>query len=258
MSDSAPTDPLDIFSGSLESLYDELQVSYSEPGKLFSYRGVTVSPPDTASENWSLHASSIWRASLFLTDHLPILDGPEPVHIIELGAGSGLPGICAALEHPGARVVLSDYPDPHILSTLAENVRRNQLREVRVKVVGYAWGSDLPSELIPHSFDVVMAADTLWMPEQHANFSQTLALLLKKTIGAKVYLVAGLHTGRWMIAEFMRVVATTGLGVQEIKEVSLINGEEREWKAERENEDDTKRRRWIIRMTLSWATLQTS
>ena len=63
--------------------------------------------------------------------------------VLELGAGSGLPGILTALE--GAEfVVLSDYESPTLIANLKRNVALNipETLECKVKVEGHIWGGD--------------------------------------------------------------------------------------------------------------------
>lgn len=178
-----------------------------------------------------------------LADHLPDAKGKR---ILELGAGSGLPGICAA-RHLDARVTLSDYPDPNILLTLKNNTLRNDLAH-RVNVVGHIWGEDA-SEL--GVYDVIIAADTLWMPAQHTNFCMTLSRVLAPSPDAYVHLVAGLHTGRHTIAKFMQIAVGAGFQIKIFREINLVDGQEREWCQERAGEDDSERRRWLALIVLT-------
>ena len=92
-----------------------------------------------------LFAHFVWNAALFAADF--IVDDKFIVRgesVLELGAGTGLPGILAALE--GAEmVVLSDYPSTSLLANLQRNVDENVPFHLRthVAVEGHIWGESL-------------------------------------------------------------------------------------------------------------------
>ncbi|KAK7061063.1 hypothetical protein VNI00_000798 [Paramarasmius palmivorus] len=104
------SDPEEIFNSSLQTLYDYQPITLSSPNSLFTYisprnESITVQTPDTLPSNWSLHASSIWKASQYIADHLDDLDLPDqprktPFRLLELGAGAGLPGILNRKDTP--------------------------------------------------------------------------------------------------------------------------------------------------------------
>lgn len=211
-------DPEDILSSSLLTLYDHHPITLSSAGSIFTYNSPDIPPvilrtPDTQAANWSLHASSVWAASRFLADHLDYLDltthlsrcpPGKRVKLLELGAAAGLPSIVIAKRYPEVSVTVSDYPDVELIRTMSENVAENGVSNCRA--VAYGWGSD-PSELfLPNDnekFDVVIAADTLWNPEFHGLFIETLQLTLKKSPDSRIHLFAGLHTGRYTIQSFL-------------------------------------------------------
>ncbi|KAJ7224143.1 putative methyltransferase-domain-containing protein [Mycena pura] len=215
-------DPEDILSSSLLTLYDYQPVTLSSAGSIFSFTStapdqtitkVTLRTPDTQAANWSLHASSVWAASRFLADHLHLLElskhtsqcSPgKRVKLLELGAAAGLPGILIAARNPQVSVTVSDYPDADLIRTLAENVAENGV-SANCRATPYAWGSR-PSDLfLPdgEKFDMVIAADTLWNPEFHGIFVESLKLTLERTPQSRIHLFAGLHTGRYTIQSFL-------------------------------------------------------
>ncbi|KAH8815611.1 hypothetical protein F5884DRAFT_772921 [Xylogone sp. PMI_703] len=212
---------------------------------------------------------------------LPLLPLPpkqpsEPVwdvqglDVLELGAGTGLAGIIAALM--GARrVVISDYPAPEVLENLRANVSRNvdsrkqkqlsgngtnqpesgALRPRRLiaetTVQGHEWGvlTDGFSVRNHECFDRLLVADCLWMPWQHANLLASIRWFLKED--GKAWVVAGFHTGREKMAGFFaeEMLEKAGLEIERIWERNA-EGEEREWEVDRGVEDITARKRWLV------------
>lgn len=265
------SDPEDILSTSLEGLYGYAPIMHSSAGKDFTYTSkslswsdsdplmVTVRTPDTQAANWSLHASAVWVSSLYLADHLDDLhldlynNNPPGniVHILELGAGAGLPSILIAKTCPHIHVTVSDFPDIHLIRTLSDNVQNNRVSD-RCRVVPYAWGSDVAA-LTQRPFDVIVACDTLWNPDLHDIFIDTLCMLLKKVSDARIHLVAGLHTGRYTLQAFMDTARNAGLDICRAREREVTGSIQREWCVSRaETESERERRRWVVWMTLAW------
>lgn len=287
-----------ILGSSLEFLYAYTPVTFW--GDVFVHKrsGCTFESPNPATSSWGLHASSIWIASLFLADHIAevIKDGNDGgsgesvgehttaagKETLELGAGSGMSGIVLAKEY-GKRnynrvVTMSDYPDPSIVACLHQNIARNNIPATCIRVVGHAWGDE---HSIPYlgsnAFDTIIAADTLWNSELHIPFCQTLNMTLKKSISARIYLVAGLHTGRWTIHHFVQTLTQQFPFILEsITErfagttfsendnyISQSDGDDdddverqdtrvpdRNWVVDRQGETEAERRRWVIWMVI--------
>ncbi|KAH0836738.1 putative methyltransferase-domain-containing protein [Lanmaoa asiatica] len=271
-------DPEDILSASLQSLYGFSPTTFSTAGSVFTYsikpgrvshspQQIEVATPDTEPSNWSLHASSIWVSSLFIADHLeelhieamPSTEGTV-VRVLELGAGAGLPSILlASMYQKNVSVTVTDYPDDRLIRTLSDNVRQNRVSE-RCHAVPYAWGTDIgalmhrsPGDGRDARFDVVFAADTLWNPELHAPFLDTLCMCLKRGPDARIHLVAGLHTGRYTIQSFLDGTKLQGLVLQSATEREVGGTQSRPWDVSRaEGEDERERRRWVVWMILKW------
>lgn len=257
--------PEDILSSSLQTIYAYEPISHSSPGSIFSYTpssltiNISLRTPDTNPGNWALHATSIWASSLFLADHLDDLhleQYPDPLRVLELGAGAGLPGILVSKVYQNSQVTVSDYPDEQLIETLSENIIRNDVSS-RCQAVPYAWGSD-PSLLFysdskGSGFDVVMAADTLWNPDSHALFIEALRDTLKKTTMARIHLIAGLHTGRYTLKSFLTGASSNSVGfdIDHVTEREVNGTEVREWDADR-IDDERERRRWVLWITLKW------
>ena len=262
-------DPEDILSTSLDTFYGYHPVALGSAGTTFRYAPtgeaftIAVQVPDTAAANWSLHTSGVWISSIYLADHLNDLRlqdhigtlGPgQHLRVLELGAGSGLPGILIAKKFPNIAVTVSDYPDERLVQDLANNVARNGVTNT-CRTVAHAWGSDSVAALLNGSdgFDIVIAADTLWNPEMHELFISTLRATLRKSPSSKIHLVAGLHTGRYTIQAFLIALGANGFELDDIVEKQCSGSDEREWCTFREGEDERERRRWVIWMKIRWS-----
>ncbi|EIW79424.1 hypothetical protein CONPUDRAFT_59184 [Coniophora puteana RWD-64-598 SS2] len=270
-------DPEDILSSSLQTLYDYAPITYSAPGSLFTYPpkhqssshtpvdSINLRTPETHSANWSLHASAIWVASLFIADNIHRLgldektsNSDSPIRVLELGAGAGLPSILISKFYQNVSVVVSDYPDESLIRTLHQNVEENKASG-RCTAAAYAWGMDTSTLTSAGAsggpFDVVIAADTLWNPDLHTPFIDTLARCLRKDDGARIHLVAGLHTGRYTIQAFLNAVITKdiGLALESATEHEVSGQGQRTWDVDRaEGEDERERRKWVVWMILRW------
>jgi nicotinamide N-methyltransferase len=282
---SEPGDPFDYFSDSLVTLYDYHPVSLTTsdpfvytlkscPAKKHGTSGcncsnITLQIPDPDAANWSLHASSIWVSSTYLADHLDELKLENHIHlkrnsindntvrILELGASAGLPGILIAKlysDYNEVEVTVTDYPDKAIMKTLSDNVIRNGVGHC-CRAQPHAWGTD-PSPLLHGrpAFDVVIAADTLWNPELHGIFIQSLQSTLKRSLGSRAHIVVGLHTGRYSIQSFLEKVVQSGFDLKSVLERQLSGSETRQWQVTRDQEDEKERRKWVIWIQLGWAT----
>lgn len=283
-------DPEDILADSLDTLYDCQPVSLSSPGRHFvlqlNHRNhaidtLSIEPrkpisiscrvPDTQSSNWSLHASSVWVASVYLTEHIqelhledylsPLTSPTNRINVLELGAGAGIPSIAISklYEDSCIHITSSDYPDDQLIAALEDNAQTNDVAS-RCKVVPYAWGSDA-SPLLPRSettvdcgFDVIIAADTLWNSDTHAIFVETLRKTLKKDAKSRIHLVAGLHTGRFTIQSMLDRLKSSGFDVDSAEERQVHGDQRRGWIVERDGEDEFDRRRWLVWIKVKWHT----
>lgn len=204
MSDS-DEDALDIFSKAL-GMFGDVDECHGEPGGTWTHtypaesalggRAVQLHLNESTAGNQKLFAHYVWNSAIVLSDLLAggrvqALDGRS---VCEMGAGSGLPSLTAAAL--GARaVVATDYPDEEVLAALRRNVAAQEAREDgfslpagRCVVAPHTWGEDtspvlaalrgMPNESDASAFDVVICADTLWMPEQHANLARSVRALL--------------------------------------------------------------------------------
>lgn len=265
---------VEIFSDSLSTLFDHTAITLaSNPGSVFTYTNesatVHLKTPDTKPENWSLHASSVWISAIFLADHIHLLglDRYQHLHkirVLELGAGAGLPGILIAKTRNDVQVVLSDYPDEELIDALNQNVTTN-ISDGSAHVVPYDWATNDVApfrSLSPDGFDVIVAADTLWNADLHGPFLRSLESLLRRDADCvstpSVNLIAGLHTGRWTIQAFLKAVEDRRqFRLHHIVEIRANPGkggtlEERHWEVEKEDEDESDRRAWVVAITMGW------
>ena len=111
-----------------------------------------------------------------------IMDEEYDVHvkdkcILELGAGSGLPSMCAARK--GAKnVVCTDYPD----EPLIDNIRHNMDKYSNAKVIGFKWGDDPTAVLNMNSgekYDIIILSDVIFNDNQHRQLLRSIGDLMK-------------------------------------------------------------------------------
>ncbi|KAL8150573.1 hypothetical protein V2J09_020381 [Rumex salicifolius] len=127
--------------------------------------------------------------------------------VLELGAGTGLPGLTAA-RLGATRVVLTDVPA--LLPGLRRNVEVNGLVD-RVEACELVWGSDeLPSQLF-ESVDLVLMSDVFYDPEEMAALART----LKGVCGAETRVWAASEV-RESTGECLDELASYGFGVSEV------------------------------------------
>jgi predicted nicotinamide N-methyase len=217
----------------------------------------------------NLFAHCVWNAAILTADFISSgyfsVDGES---VLELGAGAGLPGILSALK--GAElVVLSDYESPELLNNLQRNVKENISEKIqcKVKVEGHVWGQPTKSitqyvryhdalliDRHRETFSRIITADCFWISDRHEDLVRSLCRLLERSTTSRIFFVAGLHTGRSVIANFFRVAASQGLtpGEDGITEHNVINGCNRPWKEERGKEDTVVMKRWLIVARLRW------
>ena len=152
----------------------------------------------------------------------------------------------------GAReVVISDYPVPSILENIRLNVERNVAKEIweKVKVEGHEWGvlTDEVSNTYASHFTRILCADCLWMDGEHFSLAQTMVHFLSYKVDARVWVLAGFHTGRTKLASFFDVAAAAGLEIEKIWERDG-DGNDRAWTTEPKEgpKDVTERNKWLV------------
>ncbi|PWN53049.1 hypothetical protein IE53DRAFT_222403 [Violaceomyces palustris] len=233
---------------------DKVPPSFGSPGVSISYRPKRLQTPPSSTLDHDAAAPTLtvtvppasikhifahrqWRAGMLMSD--AIVSGAFPVdskNVLELGAGTALPSITAALSCRPELVVASDYDEPELIRALRQNVKNNMAIDPAkasiIRVCGHIWGKN-PEELFdcfpqkPLSsssssssfadsrseprFQVILLADCLWDPLSHADLLKTLVSTLDPWPEARVHVIAGLHTGREKITSFIRRAARAGL-----------------------------------------------
>lgn len=218
--------------------------------------------------------------------------------VLELGAGSALCSLLAA-RMGASHVEITDYPSQAIFDAIRKNVTTNLTEDekVHVQVSGLDWTDEVALEDMakqypegftrcvllsqyrsvpssadhvlktsPHYVHRILAADTLWMG--HLNTSQIkvmTTLLSRSSSDARIYIVAGLHTGRHVIRSFLDECVAQGLAIEQAMEIDrLEHGDVKglDWKRiVEENVDqetiyegiEEERRRWLVFASLKWA-----
>lgn len=167
-----------------------------------------------------------------------------------LRIGTGLAGIVGTLSK-AEEVVITDYPAPEILANIKVNIEKNVPPHLqpRVSVRGHEWGNvaDPFAASRKHSFSRVLAADCLWMPWQHESLLDSMLHFLSYEDGARIWVIAGFHTGRGKLAPFFDVAVGKGLEIEDMWERDC-DGQEREWLNERDGgrEDVGERKKWLV------------
>lgn len=148
-------------------------------------------------------------------------------------------------------VVISDYPAPEILANIKLNIEKNIPPNLypKVSVQGHEWGNITDALAVSrgHSFTRILAADCLWMPWQHENLVETMLHFLSYEEDARIWVIAGFHTGRAKLAPFLGITVDKGLEIEDIWERDC-DGHERAWIKERDGgrEDVTERKKWLV------------
>lgn len=170
--------------------------------------------------------------------------------------GTGLASIISALSG-AAEVVVTDYPTPEILANIRGNITRNLKDRASgaVQVVGHIWGDTGAQSALSRDFaedaagyfDIVLAADCLWMQGEHRNLLHSLFYFLSQSAAARVFVVAGFHTGRAILVNFLEGAEETGFVVEKAWERDVF-GTERGFSRDEKHrpENATERSKWLM------------
>lgn len=146
---------------------------------------------------------------------------------------------------------MTDYSAKEVLENLSSNASKNvpEALRARISILGHIWGkkNDELAMKYHDGFDIIFAADCFWMPWEHRNLARSMLLSLSTAGHARIYAVAGFHTGRAKLAPFFKVVGEEGLEIETIQEVDVL-GNTRPWQMIRDDgtENVTERKRWLV------------
>ena len=206
------------------------------------------------------------------------------VPMVLISIGTALPSIISALCNASS-VTITDHPSSPALTTgaIQANVAKNLPKAstgTEVLVRGYVWGTDTMYAVDAYGkvagelgrYDMIVLADCLWMPSEHANLVRTIRRALDERSGCCAIVVGGFHTGRGIVRDFfdvatgeadrdcvdgedevesMRVVEVERrqqlprLNVKEIYEID-VNGQRRDWQKARPEEGKEEAKRWCV------------
>ncbi|SPC67028.1 related to NNT1 - putative nicotinamide N-methyltransferase [Ustilago sp. UG-2017b] len=260
-----PHSPTSLFEDSLFTLFSHYQPAHGDPGDTCKYFHDNLPPrylcaplrktslrykiAQNSGINTKLFAHHQWDAGLYLADLIAeqstdshdssseVAHGKKKANdfvdvrgktVVELGAGTGLPGLVACVMGAG-KTVITDYPDPHVIDNLERNLdlaliprarkerqqnpHYNQARG-KVEVIRLGWGNDeeearvlaesfpSPNDDGESGYDVVLAADVLWVSSAHPLLIHSIRKMLKRGRNARCVLIAGFHTGRPAVRRF--------------------------------------------------------
>ncbi|THC88617.1 hypothetical protein EYZ11_011938 [Aspergillus tanneri] len=216
-------------------------------------------------EGRKLFAHFLWSAAMVVAEGVEKADALDAVgqldsdtamwkvkghSVLELGAV-----VCVLAR--ASNVTITDHPSsPSLSGAIRSNIDHNLQGlsfAANVSVKPHEWGtleSDPWAVKNKGSFSRIIAADCYWMRSQHENLVRTMLWFLAPD--GKVWIVAGFHTGRAIVAQFFETAVQLGLKIERIYERDLIstteNGQEvrREWVTVREGEGPENRRRWCV------------
>jgi len=122
--------------------------------------------------------------------------------VLELGAGTALPGLLAA--KLGAKVILSDSLQlAHCLENCREGIHLNNLQET-VDVVPLTWGSFTSANLkLRGALDFVIGSDLFFDPEVFEPLVVTVSWLLRSNPGAEFICSVQERSADWSIESLL-------------------------------------------------------
>ncbi|XP_060112884.1 protein N-lysine methyltransferase METTL21A [Heteronotia binoei] len=152
--------------------YDGLHLwgKLHKPSSVYSFANHTIQ----IQQNWKQLgvAAVVWDAAVVLCMYLEMGDvNLRGRSVIELGAGTGLLGIVAALL--GAQVTITDREAA--LAFLKSNVQANLPRDIQSRAVvkELTWGQNLMS-FSAGEYDFILGADIVYLEETFADLLRTL------------------------------------------------------------------------------------
>eukprot|EP01012_Entosiphon_sulcatum_P068281 TRINITY_DN98390_c0_g1_i1.p1 TRINITY_DN98390_c0_g1~~TRINITY_DN98390_c0_g1_i1.p1 ORF type:complete len:278 (+),score=47.47 TRINITY_DN98390_c0_g1_i1:37-834(+) len=169
----------------------------------------------------------LWNSSRYLCNYFERTLCCKGKSVVELGAGSGLVSIVAALTG-AARVVVTDYPDAEVLDNASTNLRTNLNSEQLAcsRVVCHLWGSDPTNVLaatadLGKGFDIIITADLVFNYACHRQLLESCRAILAPA--GLVHVVFG-HHRPWKAQDDLNFLslATSDYGF-EVQKVAELN-----------------------------------
>ena len=130
--------------------------------------GLMLTAPDETAYfgNALPYGVALWPAAIALAHELAArADALRGKRVLELGAGTGLPGLVAA--HVGAQVVQTDYQD-EALMVCGLNARRNGIGNVSLRQVDWTDWNDTDQ------YDFIIGSDILYGERLHPSLRHIL------------------------------------------------------------------------------------
>ena len=161
----------------------------------------------------------VWGAGAALARHLLAIGLPARPEVVEIGSGTGIAGLAAAVAG-ASRVVLTDLPD--VVPKLQRAIDSNEEAVAAADVVALplAWGDEQAADAaVPYGADLILAADVLYSgePSVHAALRATLVALARPRDG----FVWHAYESRWpAIVELWRK-GLKGSGLELVRESTL-------------------------------------
>ncbi|RKO93519.1 putative methyltransferase-domain-containing protein [Blyttiomyces helicus] len=160
-------------------------------------RSVTFDEPSGLTTTVLVHEQAdaaygcyIWPSALILSRFIHHHSAHfASSRILELGCGTGLPGLLAS--KLGAHVILTDSPTfPHVLALARLNVDTNRVSAI---VAPLSWTDPTPVVAEPWfggGFDWITGADVFYDPADFDDLFATVALLLRRSRAEARFLTA--------------------------------------------------------------------
>lgn len=139
----------------------EYHVALAERDWTILHAGLMLMPPDenTYFGNALPYGVALWPSAIALAYELADrADALRGKTVLELGAGTGLPGLIAA--HVGAQVVQTDYQDESLM-VCSLNARRNEIENVSLRQVDWTEWDD------GDKYDFIIGSDILYGESLH-------------------------------------------------------------------------------------------
>ncbi|KAI0236964.1 Methyltransferase-like protein 23 [Lamellibrachia satsuma] len=138
--------------------------------------------PEVLDGNYGMY---VWPCAVVLAQYVwHHRDRVKGQRIIELGAGTALPGVLAA--RLGAHVTLSDACHlPHCLENCHRSCQTNGL--MSVEVIGLTWGQFSPEMLQLGLVDVILGSDCFYDGKDFEDVLVTVKYLLEKNQKAEFW-----------------------------------------------------------------------